>query len=156
MDVIPGRDNYIWLEASRPGDYQGLCSEFCGTQHAWMNFKVYALSPEDYEQWQASRSGGPSSPPGVDAVAGERLFFAHTCANCHTIQGTAADATIGPDLTHIASRKELGGGVLENSTKNLTLWLKNPQAIKPGCKMPDFNLNEEHLRQIVAYLESRD
>ena len=158
IDVIPGRGNSIWLEASKPGVYQGRCAEYCGTQHAWMNFKVYALSEEDYTQWQKSGSSAPqnSSTELKDAVAGEQIFFAHTCANCHTIRDTSANATIGPDLTHIASRKELGGGVLENSTDNLRLWMKNPQAIKPGSKMPDFNLSDEHVRQIVAYLESLD
>lgn len=156
MDVIPGRDNYIWLEANKPGVYQGRCAEYCGTQHAWMNFKVYALSPDEFEKWEAGERTPPASPAAVDAIAGERLFFAHTCSNCHTIQGTSARATIGPDLTKIGSRKELGGGAIENSTENLTRWMKNPQAIKPGCKMPNFNLNDEHARQLVAYLESLD
>ncbi len=154
MDVVPGRDNYIWLEASTPGAYQGRCAEFCGTQHAWMNFKVYALSEHDYEQWEAIANNVPADPTQADAMAGKQLFFAHTCVNCHTIQGTDAQATIGPDLTHIASRKEIGGGVLQNSTDNLRLWMKNPQAIKPGSKMPDFNLNDEQAQQLVAYLES--
>jgi len=156
MDVIPGRDNFIWLEANSPGTYQGRCSEYCGTQHAWMNFKVYVLSPEDYETWQAGKKVAPNDPTEADAVAGEQLFFAHTCSHCHTIRGTTAKATIGPDLTRVASRKELAGGAIENSTENLTLWMKNPQAIKPGCKMPNFQLNDEHARQIVAYLESLD
>lgn len=154
MDVVPGRDNYIWLEANRPGTYQGRCAEFCGTQHAWMNFKVYALSSDEYASWEASAKRKPGTPVEADAVAGEQLFFAHTCVNCHAIEGTDAVATIGPDLTHVTSRKELAGGAIENSPENLTLWLKNPQAIKPGCKMPDFKLNADHVRQLVAYLES--
>ncbi|QDU87893.1 Cytochrome c oxidase subunit 2 precursor [Pirellulimonas nuda] len=156
MDAIPGRENYIWLEANRPGVYQGRCAEYCGTQHAWMNFKVYALSPSDYARWQAKAGRAPADPAEADALAGERLFFSLTCANCHTVRGTRADATIGPDLTDIASRKELGGGVLENSRENLTRWLKDPQSVKPGSKMPNFQLNDEHVRQLVAYLESLD
>ena len=158
IDVIPGRDNFIWLEASQPGTYQGRCAEYCGTQHAYMNFKVYALSEDDYATWKTGKSTEPGSPSAddSDAAAGERIFFAHTCANCHTIRGTSATATIGPDLTDIARRKELGGGALENSTENLKLWMKNPQAVKPGCKMPNFKLSEEHAKQIAAYLESLD
>jgi len=158
IDVIPGRDNYVWLEATKPGIYQGRCAEYCGTQHAWMGFQVFALAEADYASWQEGRSTAlPSaSTEDADAKAGEKLFFAHTCANCHTIQGTRATASIGPDLTHIGSRKEIGGGALENSTANLKLWMKNPQAIKPGCKMPDFKFSDEHVTQIVAYLESLD
>lgn len=154
MDVVPGRDNYIWLEANKPGTYQGRCAEFCGTQHAWMNFKVYALAADDYARWEASAKNIPADPVEADALAGKQLFFAHTCVNCHTIQGTEAKSTIGPDLSHIASRKELGGGVLTNSSENLKRWMKNPQAVKPGSKMPDFNLNDRQVDQLVAYLES--
>ena len=154
MDAIPGRDNYVWLEADRPGTYQGRCAEFCGTQHAWMNFKVYAHDADQYERWLAGARVVPPKATGADAVAGEQIFFSQTCVNCHTIEGTAATATIGPNLTHLAERKELGGGVLENTPGNLRRWLKNPQAIKPGCKMPNFNLSDEQVQQLVAFLES--
>ncbi len=156
MDVIPGRENYIWLEANQPGTYQGRCAEYCGNQHAWMNFKVYALSPADFDQWEAGEKVTPGTPAEGDAVAGEKLFFAHTCANCHTVEGTLAQATIGPNLTRVASRQELAGGAIENSTENLTRWMKNPQAIKPGCRMPNFKLTDDEAKQIVAYLESLD
>lgn len=156
MDVIPGRENYIWLEATKPGTYQGRCAEYCGNQHAWMGFKVYALDPEEFTKWEAGEKVAPGTSTESDVVKGEELFFAHTCSNCHTVEGTVAQATIGPNLTRIASRKEIGAGVLKNSTENLTLWLKNPQAIKPGCKMPDFKLTEDEASQIAAYLESLD
>ncbi len=156
MDVIPGRENYIWLEAAKPGTYQGRCAEYCGNQHAWMNFKVYALTPDEFAKWEEGRHEPPSSPAESDAVEGEKIFFAHTCLNCHTVEGTIAKATIGPNLTRIASRKELAGGAIENSSENLALWLKNPQAIKPGCKMPDFKLTDEEARKVAAYLESLD
>lgn len=163
IDAIPGRENYIWLEASEPGSYQGRCSEYCGAQHAWMNFKVYAVSNKEYEQWLASENKAAAQPKLLSplasadeqlAFAGKQFFFQATCQQCHTIEGTPAKARIGPDLTHFASRKEIGAGVIENSPENLALWLKDPQALKPGCKMPDFKLNEEHLKQLVAYLET--
>lgn len=154
MDAIPGRENYIWLEASEPGVYQGRCAEFCGQQHAWMNFKVYAHSPEDYATWEANHVKTPAAPEASDAVAGKQLFLSLTCEQCHTVAGTPAVARIAPDLTHIASRKELGGGVITNTPENLRLWLHNPQALKPGCKMPNFKLTDDHLDQLVAYLET--
>lgn len=154
MDVIPGRDNYIWLEASHAGVYQGRCAEYCGNQHAWMNFKVYAHAPEQYQRWLAGEDISPKRPTETGAMAGEQEFFSRTCSNCHAIQGTAAVGTIGPDLTRIANRKEIGGGVLENSTENLQRWLKDPQEFKPGCNMPNFNLSDRQVRNLVAYLES--
>ena len=154
MDVIPGRDNYIWLEADRPGIYQGRCAEFCGTQHAWMNFKVYAHEPDEYAEWLAGEGMTPDTPTGSVALAGKQVFMEQTCVNCHSIRGTQAEATIGPDLTYVARRKELAGGAIKYSTENLARWLKNPQAIKPGSKMPNFNLSEQQIDQLVAYLES--
>ncbi|QDT64947.1 cytochrome c oxidase subunit II [Calycomorphotria hydatis] len=154
MDVIPGRHNYIWLEANQPGTYQGRCAEYCGNQHAWMNFKVYSHTPDEYEKWLNNESVEPPASDLPDAVAGKELFFSQTCVNCHAIQGTEAIATIGPDLTFVARRKELGGGVIKNSSRNLALWLKNPEAIKPGCKMPNFQLSDVQIKHLVAYLES--
>lgn len=156
IDAIPGRDNYIWLEASEPGSYQGRCSEYCGAQHAWMNFKVYAVSQPEYEKWIATEKQDTSQPKLLSplAAAGKQYFMQATCQQCHTVKGTTAKARIGPDLTHFAHRKEIGAGVIENSPENLAVWLKNPQALKPGCKMPDFKLNDEHLKQLVAYLET--
>lgn len=154
IDAIPGHTNYIILEANEPGVYQGRCAEFCGHQHAWMNFKVYAYTEEDYEKWVASHQSTPAAPVQDPAVAGKELFLSLTCSRCHTIDGTTADAKIAPDLTHIAARKELGGGVITNNPENLRLWLHNPQALKPGCKMPNFKLSDEHLDQLVAYLET--
>tara|TARA_R110002111_G_scaffold227346_2_gene288906 strand:+ start:33702 stop:34667 length:966 start_codon:yes stop_codon:yes gene_type:complete len=156
IDAIPGRDNYIWLQASEPGSYQGRCSEYCGAQHAWMNFKVYAVTDAEFDQWVASEQLASKQPKLLSPLAnsGKQFFFQATCPQCHTIYGTPAEATIGPDLTHFARRKEIGAGVIENTSKNLALWLKDPQALKPGCKMPDFKLSDEHLKQLVAYLET--
>ena len=156
IDAIPGRENYIWLQATEPGSYQGRCSEYCGAQHAWMNFKVYAVSDAEFDKWVASEQLATKQPKLLSplASAGKQFFFNATCPQCHTIYGTPAKATIGPDLTHFADRKEIGAGVIENTSENLALWLKDPQALKPGCKMPNFKLSDEHIKQLVAYLET--
>jgi cytochrome c oxidase subunit 2 len=155
MDVIPGRDNFIWFEASEPGVYQGRCAEFCGAQHAWMEFKVYAHTEADFQRWVAGHQVTPPKPkPLSPAAAGEVLFTTLTCQKCHKIAGTSAESSIAPDLSHFASRQEIGGGVIKNTPENLRRWLHDPAAIKPGSKMPNFKLSDEHLDQLVAYLES--
>ena len=154
MDAIPGRENFIWLQADAAGVYQGRCAEFCGTQHAWMNFLVHAHEPEDYEKWLAREKIVPPAPTDSKAIAGRRTFLSLTCSQCHAIAGTGADRSIAPDLTHIASRSELAAGVLVNSPENLRRWLKDPAAFKPGCKMPDFKLTDQQLDDLVAYLET--
>lgn len=154
MDAIPGHENYIWLEADSPGVYQGRCAEYCGTQHAWMNFQVIAHDPADFDAWQQQEQKVALTPTTGQAAAGAELFMKLTCSQCHAIAGTGAKEDFAPNLTHVAGRRELAAGAIPYSPENLRTWLANPQAIKPGCKMPNFKLSDEHLDQLVAYLET--
>jgi len=153
MDMIPGRHNFVWLQADRPAVYEGACSEFCGDQHAWMRFIVVAEAPAQYEAWIARQVQPAPGPEGAVAQAGRSFFFAQTCANCHAIGGTSAAANAAPDLTHLAARSQLAAGVIPNTPQDLARWLRNPQQLKPGCQMPNFSLNEDQVTQLVAYLE---
>lgn len=154
IDTIPGKANYLWLEASQPGEFNGWCAEFCGNQHAWMKFDVVGTSEVEFDQWQEQQRR--TLPPSRDASAraGEQLFFAQTCSNCHSIRASDANssATAAPDLTHLASRRILAAGALTNSRDNLARWLRDPEAVKPGCKMPDFNFTDEQVAQLVDFL----
>ena len=155
MTTVPGQLNHIWLQADKPGVYIGTCSEFCGTQHAWMRILVIAEEPSKFEEWQRAQLR-PGQAATTDAAAkGLALFQASTCINCHAIRGvTGADAHVAPDLTHVASRRQLAAGILENTPANMRRWLKNPQHIKPGALMPDFNFTDQQLDQLGAYLET--
>lgn len=154
MDAVPGRSNYLRLEADAPGVYVGACAEFCGAQHAWMRLRVIAQTPAEYAAWQQAQAAIPPPPTETVALQGAKRFQELTCVNCHAIRGTGAQANAGPDLTHIASRQTLGAGVLDNTTANLTKWLTNPQAVKPGNRMPHFSLSSTDLSALVAYLET--
>jgi len=152
MDAVPGRTNRVWLEADIPGTYIGFCDEFCGAQHAWMQFRVIAQPPAEFEAW-AQQQTQPAIATAATA-AGRKAFQDLLCVNCHAVGGIGTNATAGPDLTHVAGRETLGGGVLANSPANLALWLKNPQAIKPACLMPNFNLTDGQARDLAAFLEA--
>jgi cytochrome c oxidase subunit 2 len=154
MDMIPGHPNQMWLKADEPGVYLGACSEFCGVQHAWMRLRVIASPPNAFAEWQRQQLKNPSSLLVGKAAHGKELFQQLTCSSCHTIRGTPSDARLAPDLTHLASRRTLGAGVLENTPSNLTSWLANPQAIKPGSYMPNLHLSRVQVNALVAYLET--
>jgi cytochrome c oxidase subunit II len=154
IDVVPGRLNAIWLRADRAGRYLGACSEYCGRQHAWMLIRVIAQPPEEFASWLAAQASAAARPEGGDAERGARLFTERTCVNCHAIAGTSADARVGPDLTHIASRETLGTGILPNTPQNLADWIADPQRIKPGVLMPNLKLSTDEVRAIAAYLET--
>jgi cytochrome c oxidase subunit 2 len=77
-----------------------------------------------------------------------------TCVTCHTIRGTQAGSRVGPELTHVASRRTIAAGTLPNTREQLMQWVRDPQAIKPGTRMPASRLSEDDLRAVVAYLGS--
>ena len=148
MDAIPGRTNYIWQEAIKPGTYLGTCAEFCGLQHAWMRIRVIAQTQEEFDAWIQQQLTIPSIPSTGEAATGQQLFRELPCVNCHVID------FIGPNLTHFGSRETLGAGVLTNTPENLYKWLADPQAIKPGVYMPNLNLTQDQINALVAYLEA--
>ncbi len=72
LDVIPGRTNSMWFNATKVGSYSGQCAEFCGFQHADMRLIVVAESEEDFEAWVADQlegGGAARSRPGEPALA---------------------------------------------------------------------------------------
>jgi len=88
-----------------------------------------------------------------NVARGLAIFKQQTCASCHAIDGVST-ARYAPDLSHIADRHTLGAGVLVNNRENLFKWLHDPQAIKPGCNMPNFQLTDDQDNDLVAYLET--
>jgi len=147
MDAIPGHPNQLWLEADTPGTYLGTCAEYCGAQHAWMRIRVIVQPPAEFGTWQQQQLQLPQFPTAGEAAKGQQIFQEKTCIVCHA-------KGIGPDLTHVGSRETLAAGVLENSPDNMAKWLKNPQAVKPGSYMPNFNLTDTEIKALVAYLET--
>jgi cytochrome c oxidase subunit 2 len=154
IDMVPGQHNFLWLEADRAGTYDGACSEFCGDQHAWMRFIVVADPEAEYQAWLVEQAKPARMPEDAVALAGRSFVVSQTCLNCHEIRGINAGVAAGPDLTHVASRRLLGAGVMENTPVTLERWLLNPEEYKPGCMMPNFTLSEAQLQQVTAYLES--
>ena len=154
MDLISGKENYLWVNITKAGKYEGNCSEFCGAQHAGMFINVYADTDDDFKKWISlhQQKATPSIQP--LAVQGAKLFQEKACGGCHAIEGTTALGRAGPNLTHIASRNTLLTGLLQNNSDNLRRWLANPQQIKPGANMPNFLLDKQELNELVAYLSS--
>ncbi len=155
MDMIPGRTNRLELRADRPGLYRGQCAEFCGAQHARMAFHVAAVNAADFEAWHRAQTNGHVEPALPSLRRGAALFAAAGCGACHAIRGTEARGTLGPDLTHVGGRRYIGGALLPNNTGALAGWIASSQHLKPGNRMPSFDmLAGEELRLIAEYLSS--
>jgi cytochrome c oxidase subunit 2 len=146
IDMIPGRTNEIVLQADEPGRYRGQCYEFCGLQHAHMGLWIVADPPDRFRAWLADEA----RPAAVTGGQGERVFL-DDCSACHQIRGTPADAMVGPDLTHLATRETIAAATLPRS--DLEAWIRDPQHFKPGVRMPAVPLSDAELRALVDYLE---
>lgn len=150
-DMMPDHVGRIWLQADEPGTYLGQCAEFCGRQHAKMQFLVIALEPEEFEAWVDQQQQDPEN----DLISrGQQIFLGSECVYCHTIRGTNATGTLGPDLTNLANRRELGAGTLPNTRGHLAGWIIDSQQFKPGNLMPPMPMEGQELLDLLEYLET--
>jgi cytochrome c oxidase subunit II len=152
LDLNPGEINSFIFESDQTGIYRGLCAEFCGLQHANMQFMVVVESGEDFDLWVARQQQPAPIPLDEPTRRGQQVFLGSACVYCHTVRGTNATGDLGPDLTHFASRMTIGAGILENNRGNLAGWIVDPQHTKPGNLMPPSNLNSQDLQSILDYL----
>ncbi len=126
-DVIPGHDNMKIFRADVPGEYRGMCAEFCGAQHAHMNFNVVVLDTNAFNAWLSNEQQKAQTPTDLLALQGQKIFTGTGgCTGCHGIvgvnltsfdaaktnSGLSADALVGPNLTHFAERQLIAGGIL--------------------------------------------
>ncbi len=152
-DAVPGRKTDLWIQADQPGTYKGQCFEFCGTGHADMLITLVAQTPEDYTAWAVAAVKDANRGTDPATKRGRETFLALACTGCHTVAGTIAAGKVGPELTHVASKKSIAGGLLTPVDEaNLTKWLKNPPAVKPGTLMPNLNLSDEQIQDLVQWL----
>lgn len=155
MDMIPNRQNELWLQADEEGTYYAQCTELCGVSHAYMQFRVVALSPEKYAAWVKERQAGAKEPTDPLAVKGKEVMTKQDCIACHSIDGTALKAKVGPNLTNVGARQTIAAGMYPNEDSYLKQWIRDPQSLKPGVTMPAHaKLTDDELTAIVAYLRS--
>jgi len=174
VDLIPGRANWMWIRADEPGYYYGQCAEFCGSAHAYMLFRTEVLDTQSFSDWVKQQQQNAVLPATPRAQAGMKLFTEKTCVQCHKIRGNPlAQGVKGPDLTHIASRKTLASGILDNRLDegpiipeqqrlNLFNWIKYSQHLKPGNLMyndptgglKSVSMTDDEIEKIVDYLQT--
>ena len=155
VDMVPGHRNRLTIQADRAGVYRGQCAEFCGVQHARMALLVVAVPRNDFDAWLA-REAAPAVPPATpEQTRGHDAFLANGCGGCHTVRGTAALGRLGPDLTHVGSRRTLAAATIPNHADTMAAWIASSNAVKPGNRMPSFaHLDPATVTDIAAYLVS--
>jgi cytochrome c oxidase subunit 2 len=162
QDAVPEHEGTIVFTAAETGTYWGQCAEFCGLQHGRMKFRVVVLDAAAWEDWVTRHKLPAETPADPLAAEGMDLFFnadfiEGSCIDCHAIGGTDAVQTAAPNLTHFAdpTHECFAGCNWETSdVEALKAWLRDPDAVKQGAKMPDYGLTEDEIDAIVAYLYS--
>ena len=181
-DVVPGHMNDKLFRADTVGTYRGICTEYCGLQHAHMSFDLIVMSQDGYISWLHNQQNNAITPTDPNAVAGMKIFTTTGgCVGCHGIVGVnlksfsdpAASGLRGPNLTHFGTRRLIAGLVLtwdpqscvvvsgssgptiqNPSACGLYQWLQDPQAVKPGNDMAIGKLSDTQIAELIAYLES--
>ncbi|MUV36252.1 Cytochrome-c oxidase [Lentibacillus sp. JNUCC-1] len=153
MDVNVENTNRMYIEAYDEGVYWGKCAELCGPSHSLMDFKVIAVSPEEYEQWASDMQAvdPEEQPQETVAVEGKDLFESNNCMSCHAIGSSGKQ--VGPNLTNFGNRTKIAG-FLEPTKENLASWIQDPEQYKPGNKMTGNypEVNKEDAEKIAEYL----
>lgn len=148
IDANPGMTNVWHLQADQPGVYKGKCAELCGASHALMDFKVRAVSEAEFAEWTEKMKASVTAAG--DVKYGEQVFK-DNCLSCHAV--TPNGAGLGPNLNGFGSREKVAG-ILDNTPENIKQWVSDPQAVKPGSKMPTVGLDEKQVNDVAQYLKS--
>jgi cytochrome c oxidase subunit 2 len=152
MDMIPGRTNTLRLQADEQGVFRGQCTEYCGGAHALMALEVVAQPQAEFDAWAAAQA----QPAAATDHPGWALFADSGCGACHTVRGTDANGRIGPDLTHLVSRRTLAAAVQPNTPEALRRFIRHAGDMKPGLRMPDYErLSEADVAAIADWLGRR-
>lgn len=87
----------------------------------------------------------------TDSVArGKHVWERHACINCHTILGEGA--YFAPELGNVFIRYG-GDKDAKGAGETIKAWMKSqPSKIEGRRQMPQFNLSEKELDDLVAFL----
>ncbi len=154
METLPGRYTQLWFKADRPGRYNLLCSEFCGTDHSRMVGILTVMQPADYENW-LSQAGTDRSL----AEAGRKLFSTYGCSGCHG-SGSTVRAPSLAGLYDSPVPLEAGGTVIADASYIRDKILNPDNNLIAGYKqvMPRFKgiIPEEDMIKLVAFIRRYD
>ena len=151
-DVLPGRYQIAWFQATRTGTFHLFCAEYCGTKHAGMGGKIVVMEPAEFQTWL---SGGPTE--GSPVQQGQKLFSDLGCVTCHKPDGSGR----GPVLQGLFGKTVAlnNGQTVLADEAYVRESVLNPQAkITAGFEpvMPTFQgqISEDGLLQLIAYVKS--
>lgn len=156
-DVVPGYDNYLWFTPQYVGDYEILCTEYCGLLHSSMISKTRVVNEDEYKEWYSDLSTQEK-----EALPGKKVIQNKGCTACHSLTGRKL---VGPSFKGLYGKTHV---VIENGQeKEITV---DDEYIVSSTYEPDkqivkgFNkglmqsykdsVNTKEMDQIIEYLKS--
>ena len=155
-DVVPGRFNKVWFEATTAGTYDLYCTEYCGRDHSEMRAKVVVHEQADFDKWLESASKITGTPLEI----GKRHYELR-CAQCHRLDSAATQGG-GPGWKNVFGypRQLAGGGSVvadENYLRDSILYPAKDVVAGFGPNMPSFQgvLKEADLNGLIAFIKAQ-
>ncbi len=155
QDVVPGRYNKMWFEATALSDEEGFhlfCTEYCGTLHSDMITRVHVLTPDAYAKWVTDIEIPPPSEHG-------KQLWQMNCAACHTIEG--GSSALAPTWENLYNSERLmsDGTTVTADADYIRESILNPQAkLVQGypANMPSFqgSLSQTEINDIIAFMKT--
>jgi cytochrome c oxidase subunit II len=152
QDLVPGRYTSLWFTATKLGDFDLFCAEYCGTEHSRMLGRIVVMQPAEYAKWAAS---GPAEPS--LAQYGFVRFRQLGCSGCHAPQSTVhaplLDGLIGRTV-HLQDGRSIVAD--ETYVRDSILLPKKDIVAGFAPIMPSFagQVSEEDIQALIAYLQS--
>jgi cytochrome c oxidase subunit 2 len=157
-DVVPGRYNRFWVEATQVGEYDIYCAEYCGKLHSQMLSKVIVESPEDFAKFIERIKDWTKTKTPLEA--GQMLYNTRGCIQCHSLDGTTGLGPTWKDMFGSQVPIVGQGNVLadENYIRESILYpqAKVHQGFGPPSPMPSFlgQLNDNDIMALISYMKS--
>ena len=90
-DVVPGKNNYAWFIPGELGDFDLLCSAYCGVSHSYMSAIIRIVPNDTYTKWLAALPVKIAD----DNNEGFKILEKNGCFSCHSVNGTKI---VGPSF----------------------------------------------------------
>ena len=149
IDLIPGQTNAVVFDADQPGSLPGAVRRVLRSrarEHGAPRRRRAARAVRPL-----AREPGETGSPRPAASAPSSVPDAAAATRSPARPRRAASA---PTSATSAQRMTIGAGTLTNTPEHLADWIRDPQRIKPGNKMPNLGLPEPEIQALVRYLES--
>lgn len=163
LDVNTDNINKFWLKvddqkANEVSNlFYGKCAELCGPSHALMDFKVKAISRDQFDAWVSDMQAVKEPEKAqTDLAAQGQEIFNKSCIGCHAVtpENKMPDtARVAPNLSNFGERSRVAG-ILDHNKEELKNWIRNPETYKPGNEMTGKypEMTDEQLDALAEYL----